>query len=206
MEQLNIFQRVKQSVTTRQAASFYGIEIRRNGMCRCPFHNDRTPSMKVDERYHCFGCQADGDVIDFVSRLKGIGIKEAAQLLAEDFQIDISEKDLSRQAPKKTIVYRSREDRLRVAVNNFFRRFTDYYHVLCDWKERFAPKSTEEEWDTRFCLALERITQIEDALDHFLEGDLEEQVEIMNEYREEVKAHEKGTKRSNIAKSGRLCA
>ena len=63
MEQLNIFQLVKQAVTTRQAASFYGLNIGRNGMCRCPFHNDHTPSMKVDERFHCFGCQADGDVI-----------------------------------------------------------------------------------------------------------------------------------------------
>ena len=81
MEQLNIFQRVKQYVTTRQAASFYGIEVKRNGMCRCPFHDDKTPSMKVDERFHCFGCGADGDVIDFVSRLKAIGIKDAAQCL-----------------------------------------------------------------------------------------------------------------------------
>ncbi|MFQ7310191.1 MAG: CHC2 zinc finger domain-containing protein, partial [Mediterraneibacter sp.] len=66
---LNVFEAVKQSVTTRQAAEHYGIRVGRNGMCVCPFHDDKNPSMKVDRRFHCFGCQADGDVIDFVSRL-----------------------------------------------------------------------------------------------------------------------------------------
>ena len=61
---MNVFEAVKQSVTTRQAASFYGIRVGRNGMVCCPFHNDRTPSMKVDSRFYCFGCGASGDVID----------------------------------------------------------------------------------------------------------------------------------------------
>ena len=52
---MNVFEAVKQSVTTRQAASYYGIRVGRNGMACCPFHNDRTPSMKVDSRYYCFG-------------------------------------------------------------------------------------------------------------------------------------------------------
>ena len=38
-------------------------------MACCPFHNDKTPSMKLDQRYHCFGCGADGDVIDFAAAL-----------------------------------------------------------------------------------------------------------------------------------------
>ena len=48
---MNIFETVKQSVTTRQAAERYGIRVERNGMCRCPFHDDSTPSMKLDRRY-----------------------------------------------------------------------------------------------------------------------------------------------------------
>ena len=61
---MNIFEAVKQSVTTRQAAESYGIRVNKNGMAVCPFHRDKNPSMKVDRRFHCFGCQADGDVID----------------------------------------------------------------------------------------------------------------------------------------------
>jgi len=44
---LNVFEAVKQSVTTRQAAEYYGIHVGRNGMACCPFHNDKTPSMKL---------------------------------------------------------------------------------------------------------------------------------------------------------------
>ena len=82
---MNVFEAVKQSVTTRQAAEHYGIHVGRNGMACCPFHNDKTPSMKLDRRYHCFGCGADGDVIDFAAALYGLGKKEAAAQLASDF-------------------------------------------------------------------------------------------------------------------------
>ena len=84
---LNVFEAVKQSVTTRQAAEHYGIRVGRNGMACCPFHNDKTPSMKLDRRYHCFGCGADGDVIDFTAALYGLRKKEVAVQLAQDFGI-----------------------------------------------------------------------------------------------------------------------
>ena len=77
------------AVTTRQAAEHYGLKVAGNGMTRCPFHNDRTPSMKVDERYYCFGCGATGDVVDFTARLYGLTNYEAAQKLSADFGIQV---------------------------------------------------------------------------------------------------------------------
>ena len=74
---MSIFTEVKEAVTTRDAAAAYGITVQNRGMCRCPFHQDRTPSMKVDRRFHCFGCGADGDVIDFTARLFNLRPKEA---------------------------------------------------------------------------------------------------------------------------------
>ena len=41
-------------------------------------------SMKLDKRFHCFGCGADGDVIDFVAALYGLGKKEAAEMCIRD--------------------------------------------------------------------------------------------------------------------------
>ena len=76
---MNVFEAVKQTVTTRQAAESYGIHVNRAGKANCPFHNDRTPSMKVDKRFHCFGCGADGDVIDFTAQLYGVDVKSAAE-------------------------------------------------------------------------------------------------------------------------------
>ena len=65
---MNVFEAVKQNLTTRQAAELYGIQVSRHGMAVCPFHDDKNPSMKVDKRFHCFACQADGDAVDFVPR------------------------------------------------------------------------------------------------------------------------------------------
>ena len=88
---MNLFEAVKESVTACQAAQKYGIRVGRNGMACCPFHDDRHPSMKVDERFYCFGCGASGDVIDFVSRMEGVGAKEAALRLSEEYRIPYGE-------------------------------------------------------------------------------------------------------------------
>jgi DNA primase len=50
----------------------------------CPFHDDTTPSLSVSgvpDRFHCFGCGASGDVIDFIRRRDGLGFREAVQRL-----------------------------------------------------------------------------------------------------------------------------
>ncbi len=60
-----------------------GIELQARGhgyMGCCPFHEDKTPSMSVDGvpgRFHCFGCGASGDVIDFIRRTRNLGFLEA---------------------------------------------------------------------------------------------------------------------------------
>ena len=84
---MNVYEAVKSTVTTRQAAEYYGIKVTGRGMARCPFHHDRYPSMKLDQRFHCFGCQADGDVLDFVAGYFSLSVREAAMKLAEDFGI-----------------------------------------------------------------------------------------------------------------------
>lgn len=96
---MNVFEAVKQNLTTRQAAEMYGIQVSRHGMAVCPFHNDKNPSMKVDKRFHCFACQADGDAVDFVSRLFGLPSKAAAMKLADDFGISYDNRQKHRIKP-----------------------------------------------------------------------------------------------------------
>lgn len=78
---MSTYARIKQTVTTRQAAERYGLSVNRSGMARCPFHEDHNPSMKVDDRFYCFGCHASGDVIDFTARLFGLSPYAAAKKL-----------------------------------------------------------------------------------------------------------------------------
>ena len=49
--QMNIFETVKAAVTVRQAAEHYGLKINRYGMICCPIHDDRHPSLKLNEDY-----------------------------------------------------------------------------------------------------------------------------------------------------------
>ena len=70
---MNVFGTVKTSINTREAAARYGVEVNRHGKALCPFHNDRNPSLFVDDdHYHCFACGEHGDVIDFTAKLFGL--------------------------------------------------------------------------------------------------------------------------------------
>ena len=79
------FKAIKGLVTAREAAEHYGLSVSSRGMALCPFHDDHNPSMKLDERFHCFGCGEDGDVIDFTAKYFNLTLREAAQKLIRDF-------------------------------------------------------------------------------------------------------------------------
>ena len=183
----NVFEAVKQSVTTRQAAESYGIKVGRNGMACCPFHNDKHPSMKVDRRFHCFGCQADGDVIDFTAHLFGLSSKEAALKLAEDFSVryDAKGHDPPRRRPIKRKI--SEEMRYRQAEQKCFRVLCDYLRLLERWKEEYAPKQPEDDWNPLFVEALHRQPYIEYLLDLLLSDSIEERAIVVAEYGKEVR-------------------
>ena len=54
---MNLFETVKASVSVPDAAKMYGLRPNHHGMVRCPFHDDRHPSLKLNEDYfYCFGC------------------------------------------------------------------------------------------------------------------------------------------------------
>ena len=79
------FKAIKRLVTAREAAEHYGLTVNSRGMAVCPFHDDHNPSMKLDERFHCFGCGEDGDVIDFTAKYFNLSLREAAEKLLADF-------------------------------------------------------------------------------------------------------------------------
>lgn len=182
---MNVFDVVKQSVTTRQAAEMYGLKIRRNNMVSCPFHNDRTPSMKVDNRFHCFGCGADGDVIDFVSRLYGISNLEAAQKTASDFGISYDTKPV-KSKPKKVISKKTDAQIYAEAEQRCFRVLSDYYHILKKWEMDYAPSMDDETWHPLFMEALQKKFHLEYLLDILVLGEIEEKALLVMEYGKEV--------------------
>ena len=180
---MNVFEAVKQSVTTRQAASYYGIRVGRNGMACCPFHNDRTPSMKVDSRYYCFGCGASGDVIDFAASLHGP-------------YDGASHTPAAKRTPPKP----APEQRLRRAEKHCFKVLCDYLHLLEHWKIGYAPQPQDAVWHPLFVEALQKISYIEYLLYILLFGEMEEKAALIVEQGKEVMRLEQRI--SELATSG----
>ena len=182
---MNLFQSVKENVTTFQAAENYGFDVKRNGMICCPFHDDSTPSMKVDKRYHCFGCGEDGDVINFVQKLFDLSPKKAAQKLAYDFGIsyDNSEKY---KTDKQSIIKRIETEKYRNAENRVFRAFCDYFHLLKNWRSEFAPKKPEDAPNPLFIESLTKLDYVEHILDVLSTGSAKEKANIISENAKEV--------------------
>lgn len=102
----------------------------RNYFGLCPFHNEKSPSFSVSpdkQIFHCFGCGVGGNVITFISKIEGLGFKEAIENLAERANIvlpTISNNEDSKKEELKSKVYK---------VNNFT---ADYYH-----KRLYKPES-----------------------------------------------------------------
>ena len=181
----SVFEVVKQSVAVREAAEMYGIAVGRGGMACCPFHDDRHPSMKVDTRFHCFGCGADGDVIDFTARLYDLSPKEAAEKLAQDFGLSYDSK-----APlRRSYVRQKSEAQARKEKREHgWRVLTDYYHLLRKWEADYSPKTPDEDPHPRFLEAIQKKDYMGYLLDTFLDSSTEEQDQWIAEHTAEISA------------------
>ena len=183
----SVFEVVKQSVTVREAAELYGIAVGRSGMACCPFHDDRHPSMKVDTRFHCFGCGADGDVIDFTARLYDLSPREAAEKLAQDFGLSYDNK----APPRRSYVRQKSEAQVRKEKREHgWRVLTDYYHLLRKWEADYSPKTPDVDPHPRFLEAIQKKDYTAYLLDTFLDSSTEEQDQWIAEHTAEISAIE----------------
>ena len=156
---MNLFETVKAAVHPRMAAERYGLPIQQGSMVCCPFHNDRTPSMKLNEDYfYCFGCGASGDVIDLAARLFGLSGYDAAKKLAYDFWIDPDKPPAAAalRKPQYPLAKTFQKETLHCQ-----RVLCDYLHLLERWKVQCAPKTPEDTVDDRFVEACQMLDYIE---------------------------------------------
>lgn len=84
-------ERLKREVSIQRLAEARGIKLVRKGrslMGLCPFHDDHNPSLSIDpvkNEWHCFGCEAKGDVIEWVKQSEGISFTHAVELLKRNY-------------------------------------------------------------------------------------------------------------------------
>ena len=177
---MDIFVTVKAAVTVSQAAEHYGLQVSRNGMALCPFHNDRHPSLYVsDDHYHCFACGEHGDVIDLTAKLFGLRLYDAAQKLASDFHF-APDKPLP-EAIRRKIKHKTKAQQLRENERLYFSVLNEYRRLLLDWEKRYAPQTPEDVVDERFVEACHRLPWAEYQLDILLQGDSYERGEAVSE-------------------------
>ena len=174
---MDLFTQIKMAVSVKEAAEYYGLEVNRGNMVCCPFHADRTPSMKLNEDYfYCFGCGAHGDVIDLVVKLFNLSSYDAAKKLAYDFGIDPDKPPAAAVLPKpeRPLLKAYRQEEVRC-----LQVLCDYLHLLESWKVQYAPKTLEDVLDDRFVEACQMLDYVEYLADLLIAAELEQRVKIV---------------------------
>ena len=176
---MNVFGTVKTSINTREAAARYGVEVNRHGKALCPFHNDRNPSLFVDDdHYYCYACGEHGDVIDFTAKLFGLKLYEAAQKLAYDFGITQDKPPTKAMQEKQN--RKSEAQRLRENEKLCFSALMAYMKFLQEWKVLYAPRTPEDDVDSRFSEACHWLPYVEYLVDLLIMGDSYERTEVID--------------------------
>ena len=174
----------------------YGYKPNRGNYICCPFHNEKTPSLKLyDNSFYCFGCGVGGDAVHFVSKLYNLPAIEAAYKLNTDFLLGLAVGKKKRQN-KRTKQYRRpikkavSESEMHEYFNNWkkyaFRVLNDYRKLLKLWNKEFAPMNQDEEPYPLWVQACKEIPVIEEYLLILAEGDAEDKQIFFTHCRKEI--------------------
>jgi len=173
----DIFKTVKDNVSILEAIERYGLNPIRKGQyywLNCPFHAERTPSLCIypeTESFHCFGCGAHGDVIDFVSKLFNIPLRDAALELANNFNLTLHRGKINNKASKKNEDWRL-YNVFKAKYELIFEFLTDINKIYRDLK--LDIKTTDEMTDRAFVEACHMQDLVEHWLDVLLSDDIED--------------------------------
>lgn len=165
---INAAQTIKDRLTMQEVLEYYGYEPNKKGFVCCPFHSEKTPSMKIFEKdYHCFGCQEHGDVITFIQKLFGLSFQETLKKVDIDFGLNLygehtfDEIRRSHYKQKQIQAERERKKREKEQAENEYWAVFDEWKRLDDNRQKYAPKTPDEEWHPLFVEALQKIAHQE---------------------------------------------
>lgn len=160
---------IKSTLSMQDVALLYGFEPNRAGSILCPFHQEKTPSLKVYSEigrgWHCFGCGKGGSVIDFVMLLFDIPFRAACVRLNADFNLGLPIGDhltaSQRAAERKEVAKRVKQVEAAKAAREY--REHRYWLLMDDWiasdinRRKYALKSPDEEFHPLFVEAIKNI-------------------------------------------------
>ena len=131
-----MFDIIRESVEMKDVARKYGLTIKHSGFATCPFHTEKTASLKIynnGKGWHCYGCGAGGSVIDFVMRFFNTGKAEAIKIINSDFSLNLPLKHNSTWREREMLRRRMREAEDRIAnERKAFHAEKEEYNLLMD--------------------------------------------------------------------------
>lgn len=90
---IDLAEAIKERVSCLEFARFIGLNPDKAGFVRCPFHNEKTASLKIfngqSRGWYCFGCGTGGDVISLASKYYGLGFRDTLKRLNDDFNLGL---------------------------------------------------------------------------------------------------------------------
>lgn len=161
---------IKAAVTMPEVCAAYGIEVDRKGFCKCPFHQEKTGSMKIyPDGYKCFGCGVAGDQINFVQQYFNLTFPDAQKKLNEDFRVGLPIGDrltadkrreaerAARERQKQVQERKAERERLQRAYN----RALDWWVYLDRLRRENAPRRNDGGFSADYAYSLRKMPEAE---------------------------------------------
>lgn len=153
-------------------ARHYGFRPNRAGYICCPFHREKTPSLKIypdKGGWHCFGCGRGGTVIGFVMQLFDITFPQAVVRISSDFGLDITPRRRAPSEASRILKERQEEAAKREKEDEEYKRVAEEHRYWHEVSVVFAPdKSHPDYFHPLYCEAVKRLPALEWWLDEHL--------------------------------------
>lgn len=138
MDKAYITSEIKKVLSTKEVFEFYGLKPNNKGFVCCFEHAEKTPSMKVydgDRGYFCFGCNASGDIIDFVKKYFNLNFMQALKKLNDDFSLGlpINRKMTAREREQMALRAFERKRQATAIEEKKKRIESDYWSAYDGW-------------------------------------------------------------------------
>ena len=152
---------IKSRLATKEVFLHYGFEPNRMGEICCPFHSEKTPSLKIydgDRGWTCFGCHKGGDLISFVREYFGLTFTDAISKINTDFSLGLPIGERISLRQRREMEHREQRERERLE-GEYWAAF-DVWKKYDTNKREYAPKSPSEDFHPLF---VEAVTNIDRA-------------------------------------------
>ena len=154
---------IKQSYSMRQILDRYGLVPNRAGFICCPFHKEKTPSMKIyKDSFHCFGCGESGDVFSFVEKMDNLSFKEAYLSLGGEYKRETNKFSSMRKIQKAKIQRKRKEQKIEQIRQRraYLSLMIEFYKLI-----KFKSEPLSDNW----CLAVNKLVVLWGEYDYLEE-------------------------------------